>query len=132
MQRLHIEESQRRNVVFHRSGAEFSLLEQIALVAANMIRTELVRRLAEVLREPLHEAHIVADRTCRIVAPLELFEQHFAKMGHSALPPVTHTLSRLQSHSTGNTAATAAPAASFSPAIRKLGADQLLPVWRQT
>jgi len=42
-QRLHIEESQRRDMVFYRSRTELALLEQIALVGANMIRAQLVR-----------------------------------------------------------------------------------------
>ncbi|SPE29837.1 hypothetical protein SBA5_720008 [Candidatus Sulfotelmatomonas gaucii] len=45
------------------------------------------------------------------------FEHHFAKMSHSGLPPVTHTLSRPQNYSSANTAATAAPAASFLPVM---------------
>src|ERR1700761_1293211 len=83
-----------------------------------MIWTELVRRLAEVFREPLHEAHIVPDRSRRIVPTLEFLEQHLAKVGHSKVPPVTHTLSQPHNDSAATTVATAAPAASFSPAIR--------------
>ncbi|MGA2729178.1 MAG: hypothetical protein ABSE96_15330, partial [Terracidiphilus sp.] len=45
---------------------------------------------------------------------------HPAKSSHSGLPPVTQTLSRPENYSTANTAATAAPAASFSPSIRIL------------
>src|ERR1700758_3126805 len=85
-----------------------------------MIGTELVRRLAEVFREPLHEAHIVPDRSRRIVTTLEFLEQHLAKVGHSNVPPVTHTLSRPHNYSVATTVATAAPAASFSPADLKL------------
>src|ERR1700756_4165055 len=84
-----------------------------------MIGTELVRRLAEVFREPLHEAQIVPDRSRRIVTTLEFLEQHLAKVGHSNVPPVTHTLSRPHNYSAATTVATAAPAASFSPATRK-------------
>ena len=119
VQRAHEEESQCGHVVLDRSRAELSLLEQIGLVAAQMIRTELVRRLAEVLGEPLDEAQIVPDRACGVVTTLEFFEHHFAKMGHSGLPPVTHTLSRPQNYSTATAAATAAPAASFLPPNRK-------------
>jgi hypothetical protein len=84
-----------------------------------MIWTELVRRLAEVFREPLHEAHIVPDRSRGIVTTLEFLEQHLAKVGHSKVPPVTHTLSRPHNYSATTTVATTAPAASFSPATRK-------------
>jgi hypothetical protein len=84
------------------SGSEFSLLEQIAPLAAHMIRTQLVRGLGEVLCEPPHEAHIVVNRTRRMVATLELFEQLFAKMSHTRLAPVAHSLSRPQ-NSTANT-----------------------------
>src|ERR1700757_4276421 len=85
-----------------------------------MIGTELVRRLAEVFREPLHEAHIVPDRSRRIVTTLEFLEQHLAKVGHSNVPPVTHTLSRAHNYSVATTVATAAPAASFSPATQDI------------
>src|ERR1019366_2577862 len=100
--------------------AELKLREQIGLVAAQMIRTELVRRLVEVLREPLDETQITPRCACRVVTTLELFEHHFAKTSHSVLPPVTHTLSRPQSYSSANTAAAAAPAASFLPSTRTL------------
>src|ERR1700677_1306089 len=72
------------------------------------------------LCEPLDETHIAPRRAFRIVTTLELFEHHFAKTSHSGIPPVTHTLSRPQNYSTATTAATAAPAASFSPPNRKL------------
>src|SRR6266702_3496988 len=85
-----------------------------------MIRTELIRRLAEVLREPFYEAQIVSDRPSGIVTTFEFFEHHLAKAGHSGLPPVSHTLNRPQNYSSANNAATAAPAASFSPPMRKL------------
>src|ERR1019366_2137336 len=99
--------------------AELKLREQIGLVAAQMIRTELVRRLVEVLGEPLDETQITPRCAGRVVATLELFEHHFAKTSHSVLPPVTHTLSRPPTSSTATTAAAAAPAASFSPPNRK-------------
>src|SRR5258708_19019903 len=70
------------------------------------------------LCEPLDETQIAPRRAFRIVTTLELFEHHFAKTSHSGIPPVTHTLSRPQNYSTATTAATAAPAASFSPATR--------------
>src|SRR6266702_275224 len=87
-----------------------------------MIRTELIRRLAEVLREPFYEAQIVSDRPSGIVTTFEFFEHHLAKAGHSGLPPVSHTLNRPQNYSSANNAATAAPAASCSPPIRKFSA----------
>ena len=118
-ERAHEEEPQCGHVVLDRSRAEFSFPEQIGLVAAQMIRTELVRRLAEVLCEPLDETQIAPRRACGVVTTLELFEHHFAKTSHSVLPPVTHTLSRPQNYSTATTAATAAPAASFSPPMVK-------------
>src|ERR1019366_9236562 len=113
-------EPQCGHVVFDASRTELELPEQVGLVAAQIIRTELVRRLAEVLCEPFDETQITPRRAGRVVATLELFEHHFAKTSHSVLPPVTHTLSRPQNYSSANTAATAAPAASFLPANRKL------------
>ena len=102
-----------RNALLDASWTELQLPEQVGLVAAQIIRIELVRRLVEVLCEPLDEAQITPRRTGRVVATRELFEHHFAKMSHSVLPPVTHTLSRPPNSSTATTAATAAPAASF-------------------
>jgi hypothetical protein len=43
-----------------------------------------------------------------------------AASAYACLPPVTHTLTRPQDYSSANTAAAAAPAASFSPATRRL------------
>ena len=113
MKRTHEEEPQCGHVVLDASRAELKLREQIGLVGAQMIRTELVRRLVEVLCEPLDETQITPRRAGRVVATLELFEHHFAKTSHSVLPPVTHTLSRPQNYSSANTVAAAAPAASF-------------------
>ena len=115
MKRAHEEEPQCGHVVLDAPRAELKLSEQIGLVAAQMIRTELVRRLVEVLGEPLDETQITPRCADRVVATLELFEHHLAKMSHSVLPPVTHTLSRPQNYSSADNVATAAPAASFLP-----------------
>ena len=96
MQRAHEEEPQCGHVVLDASRAELELPEQIGLVAAQMIRTKLVRRLVEVLGEPLDKAQIAPRCAGRVVTTLEFFEHHFAKTSHSRLPPVTHTLSRPQ------------------------------------
>ena len=61
-----------------RSRTEFSLLEQVNLIAAQVIWAKLVGRLAKVLRELLDEAQIVADGGGGVVAALEFFEHHFA------------------------------------------------------
>ena len=109
------------------SRTELSLLEQVSLVAPQMIQAKLVGGLAEVLCEPLHEAQIVADRGVGVVTALEFLEHHLAKVCHSGLPHVPHTLNRPQNYSTATTAATAAPAASFLPPIRNLRGPT---VWR--
>src|SRR5665213_2767357 len=101
VKRAHEEEPQCGHVVFDASRAELEFPEQVGLVAAQIIRTELVRRLAEVLCEPLDEAHVTARRLCGIVAALEFFEHHFAKTSHSSLPPVTQLIratNLLESH----------------------------------
>ena len=51
-----VKEPQRRDVVLDGSRTEFSFLEQVDLVAAQVIGAKLVRALAEVLRESLHKA----------------------------------------------------------------------------
>jgi hypothetical protein len=52
-------------MVLNGSRAEFTFPEQIGLVAAQMIRTELVRRLVEVFGEPLDEACVDNAALCR-------------------------------------------------------------------
>ena len=72
------EESQCGHAVLDRSRTEFSLLEQVNLIAAQVIGAKLVGRLAEVLCELLDEAQVVADGGGGVVAALEFFEHHFA------------------------------------------------------
>jgi hypothetical protein len=76
------------------------------------------------LCEPLDETRITPRRLLRVVATLEFFEHLPAKMSHSWVPPVTHTLSRPQNYSPATAAATAAPAASFLSPNRKLQVEQ--------
>ena len=78
VERAYEKEPQCGHVVLNRSRAEFSLLEQIGLVTAQMVGTELVRGLAEMLREPFDETQITPDRPGAVVATLELFEHDFA------------------------------------------------------
>ena len=58
MKRTHEEEPQCGHVVLDASRAELKLREQIGLVGAQMILTELVRRLVEVLCELPDETQI--------------------------------------------------------------------------
>jgi hypothetical protein len=59
VQRAYVKEPQCGTVVLNRSRAEFSLLEQISLVAAQVLGAELVGRLAEMLCKPLDEPQVV-------------------------------------------------------------------------
>ena len=78
MQSAHEEEPQCRDAVLDRSRAELPLLEQIRLVAAQMLQAKLVGGLAKVFCELLHEAQIVANGGLGVVTTLESFEHHFA------------------------------------------------------
>jgi hypothetical protein len=49
-------------MVLNSSRRQLPLLQQVGLIGAQMLRSKLVRRLAEVLGEPLDETQIVPDR----------------------------------------------------------------------
>ena len=65
------------------SRVQLPHLEQISLIGAKMIGTELVWGLAKVLCEPLDKTQITSRRALGIVATLEFLEHHLAKVGHS-------------------------------------------------
>jgi hypothetical protein len=54
-------------MVFNSSRRQLPLLQQVGLIGAQMLRSKLVRRLAEVLGEPLDETQIVPDRRVGVI-----------------------------------------------------------------
>jgi hypothetical protein len=82
LQRAHKEESQRGHLSDHGIRLQLPLVQQVGLVLTNMLRTELIGRLAEESREPLDGADIGAGSCWREVASLEFLQHHFAKTGH--------------------------------------------------
>ena len=105
------------HVVLDASRAELEFLEQVGLVASQIIRTELNRRLVEVLGEP------VSTKAKRITPSRRNRQMQIATTSSSSIifyeDGVTvvitscdsHPITRAQNYSSANTVATAAPAA---------------------
>jgi len=72
------EEPERRNLTDHRVHGELALLEQVRLITAQVVRTELVRRLCEVLGECRNRPQIAAGCTIGVITTLEFLQHHFA------------------------------------------------------
>jgi len=66
-------------------------MQQVCLIAANVIRTKLIGRFAEESGEPLDSADVSAYSRLREVTSLEFLQHDFAKMGHRD-PLVTHKI----------------------------------------
>jgi len=78
LQRTHVEKTQCGYVVLDRARRQLARLQQVRLVGAQVIRAQLLRRLAEEPGVLLNPADVVADRALVVVAALELFEHHLA------------------------------------------------------
>src|SRR5260370_37726142 len=59
---------------------------------ADVLRSELMRRAAEVTREILDRLDVAVYGSLSVITTLEFFEHHFAKVGHR-LAPYDPTLS---------------------------------------
>src|SRR5271169_1674442 len=66
--------------------SEFPLAEQIGLVMADVLRTELVGRALEVTREIVYGLQVDAGCSPSVITTIEFLEHHFAKMGHRSSP----------------------------------------------
>src|SRR5271169_3481552 len=78
--------------------SEFPLAEQIGLVMADVLRTELVGRALEVTRGIVYGLQVDAGCSPSVITTIEFLEHHFAKMGHRSSPydptlslPLVHT-----------------------------------------
>ena len=61
-----------------RAHAHLPLLQQVRLVAANLIEAKLIRRTIEVLGELLDRVQIVVDGGSSVVTTLEILQHHLA------------------------------------------------------
>ncbi len=74
-----------------RARIQLSFLEQISLIGADLLRPKLVGGTMEIVGEGLHDLQVAFHGSLRVITTLELFQHHFAKLGHRDLL-VTHTL----------------------------------------
>jgi hypothetical protein len=74
---------------YKRLGAELPLLQQVSLIAAQVLGAQLLRRAMEVLGELLDCTQIATDRGRCVVAALKLVQHALAKWGHRNLLPMT-------------------------------------------
>ena len=67
------------------AGLRLLLLEQVSLIASQVLWAQLFRRAMEVLGKLPDGAEITADSGRRVVAPLKLVQHALAKRGHRNL-----------------------------------------------
>src|SRR6185437_9568351 len=102
-----------------RADGQLPLVQQMCLPLANVIGAEPIRRLAEILCEPLDSAEIAAYSFRREVTTLELFQHQFAKSGHKG-PPCDPLLYLALTKGHRRRASVRRPAALFLSATRQL------------
>src|SRR6266568_8196283 len=84
-QRFDIEESDSAEMMDNGVGLELPFAEQIRLILADVIRTQLVGIALEISREIFNCTEIGARCAGRVVSTLEFLEHQLSKMGHSDL-----------------------------------------------
>src|SRR6266851_3900609 len=82
LQRLDIEEAERRYMLLHGAGIQLLLLKQVGLILAQVLRTEPVGRLMEMAGEFLDDPDVGFYGTLSVITSLEFLQHHSAKMGH--------------------------------------------------
>src|SRR5438270_11206838 len=92
------EEAQRSNTSDHRIYAKLAVFEQVCLIAAEIIRSELVRRLSEMFGEFCHRAEIAAGCTIGVVAPLSYWAEWPAKPHENQVPSQRLGVARSRTH----------------------------------
>jgi hypothetical protein len=75
---LNKEKPQSGNAVYRSAGCYFALLEQVGLIASQLIRPELIRGLAKMASERSHVLQVLVGCDLRIVATLEFLQHHLA------------------------------------------------------
>ena len=78
LQRLDEEKPQGGRVVGCCAHADPALFDQVRLIAPDLVRSQLIRRFAEVLGETGHRPQIAACCRLRIITTLEFLQHHFA------------------------------------------------------
>src|SRR6516162_2166703 len=78
LERLNKEEPQCGHTVHRCAGCHFALLQQVGLIASQLIRPELIRGLAKMAGERSHVLQVLASCDLRIVAALEFLQHHLA------------------------------------------------------
>ena len=90
-QRLVEEEAESGHVLLHRTRIELLVLKQVCLILAQMIGSELIGRLMEVLGEVLHDSQVPFYGTLGVITTLEFLQHLLSKLGHRDLL-VTHKI----------------------------------------
>src|SRR5438445_5978757 len=78
LERLDVEEAQGAEMVGHRTGSQFVQGEELGLVRADVLRSQVIGRAVEVLSEALDEANVTLCGSFRVMTTLEFFQHHFA------------------------------------------------------
>jgi hypothetical protein len=78
LESLNKEEPQSGHAVHRSAGCYLALLEQIGLIASQLIRPELIGRLAKMASERSHVLQVLAGGDLRVVATLEFLQHHFS------------------------------------------------------
>jgi hypothetical protein len=63
-------------------GEKLAIAEQMNLILANMVWSELIGRPAEILDELLYRMYVGTNGVGRVVTALELIQHPLAKTGH--------------------------------------------------
>ncbi len=85
-QRLVEEEAESGHVLLHGARIELLVLKQVRLVLAQMVGSELVGSLMEVLGEVLHDSQVAFYGTLGVITTLEFLQHHFVEVGSQGPP----------------------------------------------
>jgi hypothetical protein len=78
LERLDEEEAQSRELLGDGAGGEFSLAEQLGLILANVLRTQLVRRAMEVVSEFSDHTQVTTYGIRRVITTIEFLDHQLA------------------------------------------------------
>ncbi len=92
LQNLDVEESKRGNLDDNRAVRQFPVFEQIDLIAAKIVRSQVIEPLLHVLAERFHCMQIRTNRCFRVSAAHEFLAHPLQKYGHRELLSLQPTL----------------------------------------
>jgi hypothetical protein len=72
------EKAESGHVLLYGARIELSVLEQVRLVLAKMVRAKLVGALVEVFGEVLHDSQVAGYGILGVITTLEFLQHHFA------------------------------------------------------